>query len=318
MKLRNFFIAILISVSFPVITFSQSCGIDEECFEYDISDSSEYKEVKANVEKFVNTILMKQGTKATVKEITEEYYFFKITLDIGKKDAVTTYLTKDGKQFIPQIIEIDEEMDKYTEDHTVNKADKPKVELFVMSYCPYGTQIEKGIIPVIETLGKDIDFELKFCNYAMHDKKELDEQLREYCIQKQYPDKLIDYLKCFLKDGKSAQCIEEVNIDSVKLGNCIKMTDEEYKVTEKYNDKSSWLSGKFPVFDIYKEDNDKYGIAGSPALVINGKEMPSDRDSKSLFELICSGFNNPPKECNKKKFPSTVPSPGFGFKENDK
>jgi glutaredoxin len=317
MRLKNFFIAILITVLFPTITFSQSCGIEEDCFEYDISDSSEYKEIKDKVEKFANTILMKQGTKAIVKEITEEYYFFKITLDIGQKKDVPAYLTKDGKKFIPQIIEIDEEMDKYTEAHTVNKSDKPKVELFIMSYCPYGTQIEKGIIPVLKTLDKKIDFELKFCNYAMHDKKELDEQLREYCIQKQYPDKLIEYLKCFLKDGNSAQCIKEVNIDSVKLGDCIKMTDNEYKVTEKYNDKSAWLSGKFPVFDIYKEDNDKYGIAGSPALVINGKQMSSDRDPKSLFELICSGFNNPPKECNKKELSSTVPSPGFGFKENN-
>jgi len=29
------------------------------------------------------------------------------------------------------------------------KTAKPKVELFVMSHCPYGTQAEKAMIPVV-------------------------------------------------------------------------------------------------------------------------------------------------------------------------
>ena len=44
---------------------------------------------------------------------------------------------------------------------TVPKSDKPLVELFVMAYCPYGTQAEKGLIPVIELLGDKIDASIK-------------------------------------------------------------------------------------------------------------------------------------------------------------
>ena len=71
------------------------------------------------------------------------------------------------------------------------KADKPKVELFVMSHCPYGTQAEKGMIPVVELLKDKISFEVKFVDYAMHGKKELDEQLRQYCIQKEQKAKFL-------------------------------------------------------------------------------------------------------------------------------
>lgn len=35
-----------------------------------------------------------------------------------------------------------------------------------MSHFPYGTQIEKGMIPVMETLGNKADIGIKFVNYA--------------------------------------------------------------------------------------------------------------------------------------------------------
>ena len=36
------------------------------------------------------------------------------------------------------------------------KKEKPEVELFVMSHCPFGTQIEKGMLPVARLLGDKI------------------------------------------------------------------------------------------------------------------------------------------------------------------
>ena len=181
-----------------------------------------------------------------------------------------------------------------------------------MSHCPYGTQIEKGMLPVLETLDDKIDFELKFCTYAMHGEKELQEQLRQYCIQKEEPDKLVSFLSCFLEADESDKCVAEVGINSSKLASCVAATDKEYKVIESFNDESTWLNGRFPIFDVYKEDNEKYGIAGSPGMVVNVKVVQSGRDSKSLLEIICSGFNEQPEECTT-ELSSTPPAPGFGF-----
>jgi hypothetical protein len=36
----------------------------------------------------------------------------------------------------------------------------------------------------------------------MHDKKEIDENNKQYCIQKEQNDKYSDYLKCFLEADK--------------------------------------------------------------------------------------------------------------------
>lgn len=54
-----------------------------------------------------------------------------------------------------------------------------------MSYCPYGLQAEKMFLPVYDLLKNKAEMGIYFVNYIMHDKKEIDENLREYCIQKE-------------------------------------------------------------------------------------------------------------------------------------
>ncbi len=294
------------------------------------------EEAKAKVEEFINDNLMQQGKKATIKEITDEGDLYKVVVDIGNGQDINSYLTKDGAKFFPQVMDI-EEIEQQAADNTENSAtnpttnqpsastvsakqDKPTVEVFVMSHCPFGTQIEKGILPVLETLGNKIDFSLKFCDYAMHDKKELDEQLRQHCIQKEQSDKLISYLKCFLEKGESESCLSKTGINKNQLDNCVSATDKQYKVTEMYNDKSTWRTDRygdpaFPIFNVNSEDNKKYGIGGSPGLVINGQKIQSSRDANSLLKVICSGFNNQPAECSK-NLSATTPAPGFGFKNS--
>jgi len=194
-----------------------------------------------------------------------------------------------------------------------NKTEKPVVELFVMSFCPYGTQMEKAILPAINALGEAVDFQLKFVDYAMHGKPELDEQLSEYCIQKNEPDKFIHYLECFLEDSDTRRCVEETKLNADKLDSCINSTDVEFKVSASFEDKSTWKSGTFPIFPIYQEDNEKYGIKGSPSLVINEESLQvSSRTPNVLLKSICSAFIDAPKECNQ-ELSTEVPTPGFGW-----
>ncbi len=194
---------------------------------------------------------------------------------------------------------------------SVPKKDVPDVEVFVMSYCPYGLQMEKGILPVAELLGSKINFQLKFVDYAMHGQKEVDENLRQYCIQKEGFVKLNNYLSCFVKQSDVNSCLSTAKIDSAGLTSCISQTDAQFKINDKVADKSQWRTTQFPPFDIYQADNTKYSVQGSPTLVINGTLVQSSRDPQSLLDLICSGFSNQPNEC-KQKLSSTTPSPGFG------
>lgn len=194
----------------------------------------------------------------------------------------------------------------------LEKSEKPVVELFVMSHCPFGTQAEKGILPVVDLLDDTIDFEIKFVNYIMHDLKEVEEQLLQYCIQKDSKQDFKDYLYCFLEDGNTQRCLEETNLNLDAYSQCIESTDSEYQITEMYENESEWISGRYPKFLIHNQENILYAVKGSPTLVINGSVVNTSRDPQSILNAVCEAFETKPRACNT-ELSSANPQPGFGF-----
>ncbi len=272
---------------------------------------------------YINENLLQPGTQATLEDISDEGSLYKVKLKIGDLDF-QSYVTKDGKYLFPQGIDMtgsEEEVVPETETPTtgvktascegVTKSNKPKVELFWMAMCPYGLQANKGLMPVLDLLGDKVDFDLRFVYYAMHGETEVKEQLNQYCIQKEQNDKLIPYLKCFMENGDSQTCLTKIKIDVKKLESCISTADKKFGITDNLNDKSRWLNGRFPLFNVDKGLNEKYGVGGSPTLVINGQETRTSRDPASLLSTVCCAFETQPTEC-KQALSTATPSPGFG------
>lgn len=279
-------------------------------------------EAKTKAESFINANLVAAGTTATVTEVTDyNSSLYKLAVKVGD-NTIESFMSKDGTQFFPQVMNIEQINNGGTDTAASStpqapvvpadlvKSDKPKVELFIMSHCPYGTQIEKGIVPVMKTLGKKADIQIKFVNYIMHGDAELQDNIRQYCIGTEQNAKYNDYLTCFLKAGDATGCMASTGIDQKKLDSCYKATDSKFKLTADFNDKTKW-KGSFPTFAINDAENNSYGVQGSPTLVINGKQVESNRDSASLLSTICAAFNNQPDEC-KSKLDSASPSAGFG------
>lgn len=284
-------------------------------------------ELKSRLEAYIKSDLLSDGTQFTISDPTpynNGIYQMDITIS-GSPQAIKSYATVDGKLFFPQGLEVvtptstpadgsetgDNPEDKPT---AAPKTDKPTVELFVMSYCPYGTQIEKGIIPVVEALKGKINFQLKFVDYAMHGDKEIKENLVQYCLGKEQNDKLLPYLKCFLKDSAKADaCLTEAKVDKKKLDACVAAADKQFKIMETYGKGEAGWGGTYPPFDVNKADNQKYSVQGSPSLIINGADIQSGRDAASLAKAICGAFTDgkSPKECGN-TFSSAAPAPGFG------
>jgi protein-disulfide isomerase len=264
---------------------------------------------------------LNQQTSGGVEFVSSEDLgsVYEITVSYQSQE-IPVYVTKDGKYYVQGIVQIEEENDTSTNTEEpqvmdVPKTDKPVVELFVMSYCPYGTQAEKGIIPAIEALGDNVDFKLRFVYYAMHPTQgEVEENLRQYCIQKEQSAKLIPYLKCFLKEGDNSTCLTETKVDKTKLNACMKTADTQFDISKNKNDKSSWLSGYYPLFNIDKALNEEYGVAGSPTLVINGEQVSSARDPASYLNVICQAFTDGkvPVACDD-QLSSTSYGAGFGY-----
>ena len=262
-----------------------------------------------------------QGAAATLVSTSDDGSLYEVVLSIDGQE-VPVYVTKDGKTLVPQPISLDGQASTpstntpstSTPTPSVVKSDKPIVEAFVMSHCPYGTQIEKGLIPVMKLLGDKIDAEIKFVYYAMHPTSgEVEEQLTQYCIQEEQNELFLDYLTCFLEDSNGQGCIASTGVDTTKLSACYAATDAKFDVIKNLEDKSSWMSGRFPQFNIHKAENDAYDIGGSPTLVINGAKVQAGRDSQSLLNAVCAGFNDAPAECDTDLTSLGSPAPGFGF-----
>nr|MBA4404959.1 hypothetical protein [Nanoarchaeum sp.] len=273
--------------------------------------------VATNAVDFINAELLQGQATATLQDAEKDTKLglIKATVLVGGQPT-PVYISKDGKTMFLNAIDLTtKSTDTPVQESPavdVPKSDKPEVELFVMSECPYGTQIEKGILPVVKVLENDIDFKVKFVYYAMHGEKEVKEQLNQYCIQEEQNDKYLDYLYCYLDAGDGETCLETAGIDTTKLKTCTEAADEEFEITKNFEDQASWLSGRFPLFNTDKADNEKYQIAGSPGLVINGEVVSSARDSASLLKAICGAFNTEPEACVQ-QFSATAPGAGFGW-----
>ena len=280
--------------------------------------TADQAEVEAKVLTFLNSQVEEEVTlvnsqiKNGLYEITVSYQDIELPV----------YATLDGEALVQGVtpLSVLQEQLNNANSNTVQpptevpKSNKPKIELFVMSMCPYGTQAEKGILPAINALGNKVDFELKFVSYAMHGKNEVDENTVQYCMQKEQKAKFQDYLTCYLEEGTPEAwkaCRTKVGIDETKLQNCIKTTDAQFKITELFNDKSTWSGGSYPQYNTNKEDNIKYGVRGSPTLIINGVESNAGRSSASYLAGICAAFNTAPSECNTQLL-TTTSSAGFG------
>ncbi len=264
---------------------------------------------------FINDNLLSAGTTAKFVSIEEEQDLYKLKINVGGQ-PYDTYVTKDGRMLFTSGISMTK-TNQTTVPTTpttvppVTKVDKPEARAFVMSYCPYGLQFLKAYIPVMELLGDKADLSVNFVSYAMHGKKELDENTRLYCIQKEQKDKFAAYLRCFVVSGDANNCTAQAGIDISKLNACINATDKQFNITGLYNDQSTWSGGQYPQYPVDAALDEQYGVQGSPTFVLNGQSISVSRSAEAIKQAICSSFKTPPSECSQ-QLNASQESPGIG------
>jgi len=276
------------------------------------------EQAKVTAEKFINENLLAANVKATVKNVILEGDVYSISLDVGGQDY-TSYMTKDGAKFFQSGINMAtfaEENKKQAAAPADNsqaaapateapKSDKPKVELFVFTYCPYGTQSEKGIIPAVKLLGSKIDFKIRQIG-AMHGDHEKIEAQRQLCIGKQYPAKLLDYVLAFALDSGVGAC----GSDAQCSGHLVDALYAKYGITKSKIDACMKTDGA-KLYAAEEANSQSQGVGGSPTLVINGVKSEAGRDAASYLAGICAAFTTKPAECDK-QLSSASPASGFG------
>jgi hypothetical protein len=270
---------------------------------------------KADVEtKILDFVKAQTGETVEIVNSGYENGLYTITVLYQGKE-IPLYTTADGENLVQGVTPFSVLMDASNtatdtgaaqQPTAVPKTDKPVVELYVFTYCPYGTQAEKGIIPTIKALGNKVDFKIRQIG-AMHGEHEQIEAQRQLCIEKNYPTKFLDYVSAFISDsaigacGSDATCkapllkaiYSKLGIDVAKIDACIPTEG-------------------LTMYNAEVSNAQKLSVSGSPTLIINGVKSSAGRDSASYLAGICSAFNTAPTtECGK-QLSSTSPAAGFG------
>ncbi|MCK4883851.1 MAG: hypothetical protein KAS30_03215, partial [Candidatus Diapherotrites archaeon] len=109
------------------------------------------------------------------------------------------------------------------------------IELFVMSYCPFGTQAEQAILIEMVKEMPDLEYNINFIAgsngngtfSSLHGQPEVDENIRQLCIINKSPEKLLDYLACANTDYQNIgnlfiECADQAGIDAFSIDECAK------------------------------------------------------------------------------------------------
>jgi thioredoxin 1 len=179
------------------------------------------------------------------------------------------------------------------------KSDKPLLEAFVVSQCPFGLQMQRIMAEIVSKSPQAKDYlKVRYIGSisndtitSMHGDEEAQENLRQICIREEQPDKYWDYVSCYMIEGKSAGCLNSSSLDKGKLSACVE-------------DSSRGLTYAQKDFDLAN----KFNVTGSPTLTLNNEivsefdfatNTTSARSPEAIKELLCCGFDEEPSFCTK-------------------
>jgi len=259
-------------------------------------------------EKIVNYINTMSGgdASASLVDTSESNGLYLVRVKIGST-TYNLYATKDGEMFFPTAFNLSQTINTNIQQQPtgeIPRQAKPSVELFVMSFCPYGVQAETAMKPVVDLLGDSADIKVRFIAsvqgntpssiQSLHGSVEALEDLHQVCVQKYYnQSQLWNYVSeidntCYaiyrtanasVYDACWKAAAQKNGIDSAKIEQCTN------------NEGISLLKADESL-------TDSYGVSGSPTLIINGQIYEGGRTANAYKDAICSGFDTPPSECS--------------------
>jgi glutaredoxin len=181
---------------------------------------------------------------------------------------------------------------------------KGKVDVFVMSQCPFGVKALDAMKEVLDAFKGEITFEVHFIASeegdgfkALHGQPEVDENIRELCAITHYGAdfKYMDYIWCRNGDIRSAEwvpCAEKAGMDVAKMKACAE-GDEGKELLRK---------------DI--KIGAALGFSASPTWLANNKHKFSGVDPKTIQTNICQ--HNPDLKGCKAELSGPQPRKGGG------
>ena len=279
---------------------------------------SEAENVVLEIVKMDPNLEMLNVTPSIVNS-SESNGMYSVNVKLSGPQGDTTfnsYITKDGKVLFPKGINVDEYKqlienieeeeqkqeanDENTENspneitgNVIKQSANPQLEAYVVSRCPFGVQMQRIMAEIIKEIPEAADnLNVRYMGAvvddkitAMHGDVEAQENLRQICLREEQADKYWSYVSCYMKEGKTDECLISTNVDADKLNTC--MTDTSKGLVYAQVD-----------FDL----NKKYSVTGSPTLIMNDERVSEfdfgGRTAEAVKSVMCEGFVTKPDYCS--------------------
>ena len=262
----------------------------------------------SSVEKYINSnLLTEAGVSAKIIDANDAgnglyAMSFEIYQD-GKKVSAGTVYANSEKLVVGQAFDLAKPLPKQpatTQPAATAqppKSDKPVVDLYVMSFCPFGNKAEDTFKPVYDLLGSKITFNVHYIVStsgnnvtSLHGPTEVVEDEREACVLKNYDMNawmnVAHYVNGYCGSAQTPSCFadaaKQFGIDANKIDSCV-TTDGVALMKE--NEAASTAAG----------------ANGSPTMTINGVQTTvvyQYGGSDAYKQAICDAFNTAPSECS--------------------
>jgi hypothetical protein len=291
---KQLYIAGAVLVAFVVGMFVNS-GISGQV----VAGAMDSHLVGEKVVNYINNNLITGAEQATLVSVTQENGLYQVTTSYQGGD-IEVFATMDGRYLmLSGLVDMDAPTapsgggDGGTGTQAP-KSDRPVVELFIWSYCPYGVLAQEALAEAVSLLEDSADFIVNMYHDG-HGAYETQQNKIQACIQELDSDNYWDYAAGFVEDiypvcgssrdidcdrTESINLMDSLGIDSSAVMGCV---DSEG---------ASLIAGD-------AQRASQFGVRGSPTLMINDVIVqPSSRTADAFKSVICEAFNDAPESCS--------------------
>lgn len=257
---------------------------------------------------YVNQNLASEGSIANLVSIKEKQGMYELKIDY-QSQVVSAYTTKDCTLLFTSVITMTTGPDGQATAPVTRqparapvKSARPAVDLYVMAFCPYGTQAETAMDPVADLLKAKADIRVRYITTvsgtgidsvnSLHGPAEAKEDLIQLCINTYYPGQFWSYLETF-----NQQCYPSWQ-NATALESCRESTLAALSLDRAKIDTCASGTEGITLLKADAGAADKDGASASPTLVINGVAYAGARTPEAYKQAICNSFETAPAECS--------------------
>ncbi|MGM5480872.1 MAG: hypothetical protein ACQESE_00510 [Nanobdellota archaeon] len=181
--------------------------------------------------------------------------------------------------------------------------DKPRLDYFVMAFCPYGDPADEAASKLFDLFGDKVEIVPHYIIsqsgdsiQSLHGEQEGNQGVRELCaLEELGKEAFFDFTlaandMCSSQDADSCwtEAAEAAGVDEEAIKQCY----EENRL--------AYASEQDSIIQSVKSERQGQltSPSASPTFLINGKTYSGGRDADSLKNALCSEFDNAPSVCD--------------------